>query len=192
MKYYLLSADESDVTVRLFSDYNSGDDHYRIIDYFKDVVCNDCGRIDEMRALHKPNLHISGRPPHLDIFVTYDGIFIVHDRLRDRIAGFDNTLFDFFPITNCSRYFAIAPKLVHEPYYTDKSFIAIGKECRTCHRYHEVIGGPTFPKIFCDRLTAYRLDKVIGSEFELIINSDFHNALCSKRNHFSGIDFFSF
>lgn len=192
MNRHILSAIDAKTSVRLFSDYDKNNDFYQIKDYYSEFVCGACGRIDEIQALMKPDLRISGNPLRKDIFVSHDGIFVVHNRLRYAISEFDDTLFSFFAIVNYDCYYAMIPKLVNEPYFFDDSFVAIGAQCNGCHRYREVIGGPGIPRMHCDRLTAYRLDKIVGCDFELIINNEFRDILKSCHERFRGIRFFSF
>lgn len=192
MKRHILRAIDSDTSVRLFSDYDIDNNFYQIKEYYSDVVCDLCGRIDESRALLKPNLRISGRLPSMDLFISYDGIFVAHDILRCTIVDFDSTLLNFMPILNCNQYYAMIPKVVYEPYFADNSFVAIGSQCQKCRRYREVIGGPGIPIMHNERLTAYRLDKIVGCDFEMLINSEFHSILKSSKKRFRGVRFFSF
>jgi len=113
---------------------------------YRDLVCGECGKLDELLALERG---IDGRISfsiNRDIFVSFENLYIVTDRVRSilsEIQGVDELFFSFPSVPG---YYVFIPRCIVQPQPGESAYRLLRK-CSRCGRYREIIWGTGVPVV---------------------------------------------
>ncbi len=118
-----------------------GEGRPRIRPQYAPLVCKECQKVDELRALELPlpEIQLQGT---WDVLGLMDGLMAVSRRFRDHALAQDLSGIDFRPFPVDSRYFLAVPSVFVDFDEGLSGFKRLGPRCSTCGRFAEVLVGP--------------------------------------------------
>ncbi len=146
MKYFFIYPHDVNIEPLILWHIDPISGHRKVRARYEALLCPECGKIDECKALDLGiDEEVTIPRVSRDFFGSWDQLILVSDKMKTVLESFPDSNVGFYPLRH-SDFIVAMPRRVFYPVLNDSAFEIHGK-CEKCGRFRDVVWGSGRPVI---------------------------------------------